>query len=336
MPQVTQKSGLEKFFDAITTPEAIFFFVIAGTALLLIPTIGAFIASVVLGIKHWVLVGGGLGIAAWVFLVAKTSRFFMVSVPEVTGLITVDLPSGNMKTYASGIHFRYPWEQVKEGEYINLRADKTDEKTETFPSIDAELIAKWSIQYRSSVEKLRRYVSVDDATIHTGLNEVASSFFAMQVREKTAEEIRSDKKGVQDALKEGLLVKFRKEKVIDNPENPGELISLEDFYGITITLIAISDLDFEKSYQQARTAGVVAQKVKQTARDIIQKGKLPDGSVSPFDGTISDKDAMDYAMMVHQQGVKKEISQQTHYLDASPAVIDVIRGVVQKALNATR
>src|SRR3989344_6138283 len=100
----------------------------------------------------WYIAGDFLGtmltVSVLVLEIGFTARFFTVSVPEACGLVTVDLfksllrklfaddPFYNLRVYGTGFHFRFPWEQVKDGNYINLRVIPLPFKEETYPSMN--------------------------------------------------------------------------------------------------------------------------------------------------------------------------------------------------------
>lgn len=249
--------------------------------------------------------------AGWLYLMAISLPHFMVSVPEVTGLVTINLFTGKMYAYPTGLSFRFPWEQVKEGNYINLRTMRTDDVEETFPCLDGPMVkVTWSLQYRATVEKLSRYIAVDEDTINKGLNELASSFLAIKIRDTNADEIRKDKKGLEESVIGGL-----KRHKVSTPEGVEE--ELEDFYGIVIVFVAIADVDYEEAYQKVKTAERIGVGLKKVAREVVQGQE--------HDKSISDRDAMDTAMMLGGQGVEKKITQDTKYFDASPRVIDALK-----------
>src|SRR3989344_2227595 len=69
----------------------------------------------------WLATDPRFGWAIWAIVMAFSVRPFMVSVSEYTALVTINLLTGGLKDYGTGLWFRYPWEQAKEGNYINLR-----------------------------------------------------------------------------------------------------------------------------------------------------------------------------------------------------------------------
>lgn len=305
---------------AFTSSKALLFYITSAISWIVIVGTIAFLASFLF--KHYLFLGLGLGTALWVYMSGKSLKAFMVSVPEVTGLVTVDLITGGMHTYGPGLHFRQPWEQVKDGNYINLRTMKTDDKQETFPCKDGPVvIVKWSLQYRSSVEQLREYIAVDEETINKGLNEVASSFLALKIRNMGAEEIRKNEN--KKVLEENLLSHFQTSATVPVKRTDGTDTPLEKFYGISILLVTIADVDFEASYQEARSTDQIMKALKKTAKHLVTGG----------DGSITNKDALDSVLMVAGKGVKKEVRQETKVLDVSPALADVLKKAAEVFSN---
>lgn len=306
---------IENFIQAFASRKAFFFFFVSVCAGLIIVT--AITIPAAFFLKHYLVLGLGLGTALWLYSNGKVLKFFMVSVPEVTGLVAVNLLTGDMNAYGTGLHFRFPWEQVKESNYINLRTMKTDDKQETFPCKDGPvIIVKWSLQYRSSVEQLPAYIAVDEETINKGLNEVASSFLALKIRDMNSEEIRERAKKAE--LEEDLFKHFREEATVPIKMSDGSTgkEELEAFYGISIMLVTIADVDFEVDYQKARSTDQVMKKYKETA-EAIKQG----------DGSITSKDALDGVLMVAGKGVTKNVIQETKVLDVTPALADVLKAV---------
>ncbi len=304
------------FVQAFTSLKAIFFYAVSICVWLIVITAITLPASFLL--SHYLLLGFSLGTALWLYLNGKFLKAFMVSVPEVTGLVTINLLTGGMNTYGTGLSFRFPWEQVKDGNYINLRTMKTDDKQETFPCKDGPIvIVKWSLQYRSSVDQLREYIAVDEETINTGLNEVASSFLALKIRNMDSETIRENES--KKVLEQNLLEHFKTTETVPVKRHDATDTPLENFYGIGILLVTIATVNFEADYQKARSTDQVMKKFKKTAEDI-----------KAGDGSITSKDALDSVLMVAGKGVTKTVSQETKVLDISPA----LAGVLNKAAEA--
>jgi regulator of protease activity HflC (stomatin/prohibitin superfamily) len=307
----------ENFIQAFTSPKAFFFYFVSASVWLIIFLLFAVPSS--LYFKHFLILGLGLGTALWLYGNGKFIKYFMVSVPEVTGLVTLNLATGEMNAYGSGLHFILPWEQVKDGNYINLRVVKTDIVTETFPSKDGPvMIIKWFLQYASSVELLTAYIAVSEEVINDGLNEVASSFLTMKIRDMEAEDVRDKEK--KKALENDLFEHFRQTVTIPvtQPDGSSKDVPLEEYYGISIKLVTIADADFEADYQKARSTDQVMRKYKETADGI--KGT---------DGSITNKDALDSVLMVAGKGVSKTVTQETKVFDVTPALASAVKAVAE-------
>lgn len=224
-----------------------------------------------------------------VVVAALSAKYFLVSVPEVTGLLTVNTFTGELKPYGTGLHFRLPWEQVKEGNFINLRVI-TESMEESYPSQDGPVMfVKWSFQYRPSAEAiydnegkspLERYISADDNTIKMGLKDVGSSILSANIAGYPAENCKKNQQEIEKEL--------RKEFEEMKP-TPKEL------YGIDLIRVSLADVDFEATVQAVRASAQVAAKLTQMAT-AIRLGH-PE---------ISQKDAMNAAMIIHGK-VKKDV-----------------------------
>lgn len=220
-------------------------------------------------------------LALWALAMRFLVTPFLVSVPEVTGLVTINLLSGigggRYYCYPTGMHFRFPWEQVKVGNYINLRLI-TDSKKETYPARDGPLmLTEWSFQYRPLWQKLDRYIAVDETTINRGLVDVGSSVLSANIASMEAD----DCKTYQHRIETDLRAQF--ERMSPSPE---------ELYGIEMVRVALADLDYEEKYQKARASERVSQKLKDIATQLMEEAKLKGKE-------ISFKEALNAAMIIN-------------------------------------
>ncbi len=228
------------------------------------------------------LVSPRFGFIVWCLMMAWTVRGFMVSVPEVTGLVTVSYFGGELQTYGTGLHFRFPWEQVRVGNYINLRL-VTVTKEGTYPSKDGPLmLVKWSYQYEPISQRLDRYISADDSTIKDGLGEVGGSILSVQIGAMEADNCKKNQHEIETALKK---------KFEETTPPPGEL------YGIKLVRVSLSDVDYEPTVQKVRATQKIAKALQGIAKDITDQHK-----------DISGKDAMNTAMVINGD-VKKTVTE---------------------------
>jgi hypothetical protein len=230
-----------------------------------------------------------IGVVAWFVALAYWHRLFLVSVPEVTGLVTINLLTGELHPYGTGIHFRFPWEQVKEGNFINLRI-VTQERSEDYPSEDGPVLkVKWSFQYKSTVEGLPKYIAVDETTVNKGFGDVGSSFLGARIASEKAEACVNTREAIEKELQK----KF--EDVVKLGDTAKDH-NLEQLYGVDLLRVSLADIDFETKYQGARSTQATAKKLKEVASN-IQKGKK-----------INDKDAFNAALIINGD-VKKSIQE---------------------------
>jgi regulator of protease activity HflC (stomatin/prohibitin superfamily) len=269
----------------------IFTIVCWGLALILVLLTTTFIGG---SYRVWI------GFAIWIVLVTGTLRFFMVSVPEVAGLVTINLLSGRLYPYGPGLHFRYPWEQIKEGNYINFRLVKK-EIDETYPAKDGpELKVKWFFQYRPQLNLLGRYIAVSEEVIDSGLTDVGSSFLSQEIgaRRTSAESCKRDQNEIEQALRryfeeESIIELFQEGVNLGIPCEPpeGEAPTLEWLYGINLVRVGIHDMDYEEKYQKARSSKAISKKLTEIANKLKR-------------GNISEKDALNAAMIINKDIMK--------------------------------
>jgi hypothetical protein len=233
----------------------------------------------------------GWGVILWCAFMTQFVQLFIVSVPEVTGLLTVDYWSGDLHTYDTGVHFRYPWEQVKVGNYLNLRLT-TEEVEETYPSSDGPIMeAKWSFQYKPDINYLATYITVDDSTIREGLREVGSAFLSEEIAKIPSEECKKE----QHKLGEDLRKRFMGEETEGGKADL--TMSALTLYGVKIVRASIADLDFERTVQAVRATQVVSKKLLAIAADIKDQRK-----------DISDKDSLNAAMIMNKD-ISKSVTE---------------------------
>jgi len=244
--------------------------------------------------------GAFIGVAAWIVLVAYTLRFFMVSVPEVTGLATINLlKGGELRPYGPGLHFKYLWEQTKEGNYITFRLVK-QELLETYPAKDGPVLKiKWFFQYHPRLDLLGRYIAVSEEVINTGLTDIGSKFLSQEIggKRESAEGCKEHQDEIEKKLKES----FEKSPLVLEKEGinlgvlaepfEGEELTLEWLYGIDIVQVGIADMDYEEKYQTARSSKAVAKKLREIAEDLKR-------------GDIGEKDALNAAMIINKDITK--------------------------------
>lgn len=242
-----------------------------------------------------------LGLSIGLFALSAVIQPFMVSVPEITGLLAINVLKNGMEAlvpYGTGLYFRYPWEQVKQGNYINLR-QITETITETYPSKDSLMQVEWIFQYTPTLEGLPCYISADDNTIKTGLRGTGSSVLSAEIAKETGDNCKVK----QGEIEEALLRKFKE-------SSPTPLV----LYGIRVDRVALADVDFDTSVQQARSSQEVSRRIQQTAKEI--KTAHPN---------IDDKDALNASMIIHQQ-TKKTIFEIEGLGPAIASIVKAFRG----------
>lgn len=227
---------------------------------------------------------GGLGI--FFVIAAFCFRYFLVhflvSVPEITGLVTINIVTGTLYSYEPGIHLRYPWEQVKEENYINLRIITPPEMVETCPSSDGPaVIVRWSFQYRPIAQHLPQYIAVDESTINKGLSNIGSAFLSNEIAGIPIIDVKS-----QQALLEANLKKTF---------SSAQILFL---YGVEIVDVALADIDNEERFQRARATEQIAVRLRGVAEEIVKKSN----------GQISEKEAMNMALLMNKD-ITKDIQE---------------------------
>lgn len=202
------------------------------------------------------------------------------------------MAGGALRPYGPGIHFKYPWEQVKDGNYINFRIVKVM-RTETYPAQDGPALdVKWFFQYRPRLELLGRYIAVSQDVIDTGLTDVGSSFLSAAIARLPAEFCKTKQALLEKALKEAFdkrpvdLEKDGAELGLPAPSEDADQ-TLEYLYGIHLVEVGLNDVDYEERYQKARATKAISKTLRETAEDIKRDKDIPD------------KDAMNIALIIN-------------------------------------
>lgn len=230
--------------------------------------------AVLLVVSHivttvWFGIDPRIGFALWVFAISLTLQPFLVSVPEYAELVTINLVSGKKKGYKTGLHFRYPWEQVKKGNYINLRLMPMD-REEDYPAKDGpKMHAKWQLQYR--VLDAITYIGVGREAIEKVLTGVGSSVLSSSIARCNSEDAKTGQKDVEGKLQKEF-----------------QDLDTVKLYGVEIPKVSLADLDYEVTIQKVRATEEIARRIKKIAADIRKDNPK-----------IKEKDALNAALIIH-------------------------------------
>ena len=224
----------------------------------------------------WLGIRLSFSMAIWAFVMMFSIRPFMVSVPEYAALVTINLLGHGieaLKEYKTGLWFRFPWEQAKIGNYINLRLLPLGQE-EDYPAKDGpKMYTKWQAPYR--VINAITYIGVGREALEGILVKAGSGVLSAYIAKHKAEVAKEDQEGAERALE----LKFAN-------------MQLKEKYGVEIPVVTLADLDYEDSVQAVRASQYVARKLKEMAHELqaegIAKGK-----------PMSDSDALTNAMIIH-------------------------------------
>ena len=220
-------------------------------------------------LKMWLNIRLPFVLGTWAFIMSFSIRPFMVSVPEVTALVTINLLTGELKAYETGLWFRYPWEQVKMGNYINLRLLPLGAE-ENYPAKDGPLMhTKWQAPYR--VVNAINFIKVGREAVEGILQKAGSGVLSAYIAKHDSDKVKDNQEGVEKKLQE----KFSK-------------MELEELCGVKIPVVSLADLDYDPTVQKVLATQYVARKLKTVGED-LRKGQEE----------IKPKDALNSAMIIH-------------------------------------
>ena len=227
-----------------------------------------------------------------------TLKLFLVSVPEVTGLILLNQFGGRLRAVGSGFRLKWPWETYREENFFSLEL-VTKKFTETYAAGNGPLMeVKASYQYNPDERRLNRYIAVDKTTIEQGFTDIFSGILSEIIGAGEAEDVRKNIQGVQNAVirqldSSALTVVGENGTQAGTPPSVKE--KLENQYGINWRLFAIADIDFAKDYQEARSGKARMAKIGETIA--VLKSAAP---------LLDDKDAVN-TVLVEQGKAKKSV-----------------------------
>lgn len=282
----------------------VLFLLLIAVSILLVPFGARMVSHISTSFWGQWLMGIALGLA--VFL--SVLKVHLVSVPEITGLVTLDVIRGVMHAYGQGWKIKYIWEQVKDDNYINLRLVPT-KGTYTLTSKDGVNVTyTYTIQYRGRLRLLPIYIRVGKADIDDALGAIVRSVIALRAMGKDADELRSDKK-VEEMLRD-----LRSELGQD-----GYGHEIEYRYGIDIEVVSLSEPTFDKDYVEANTAQVITSKFEAAARKLKDSAGLG----------LSGQAAMDVVLLANKEKIERKVVG----VEASE-LADKLSGAVRDGISA--
>jgi len=267
---------------------------VAALLWLLLTVIGASVTG------PWDLRGfAGIGFIAC----AIVGYLLAVMVPEVVGVVFLNLVTGKMTPFGAGIKLKYPWESLRRNISLEL---VTERHKETYAAHDGPfMLTKWSYQYEPRLGELERFIAVDKTTIDDGFTDVISSILS-DIIGNAANHFPDDAEDKEVAkghesewmrehvefIEQEVLRKLHERKVFkegksansdeegshaDNQPEEAQSMrdKLEETYGVNFKLFSLADIDFDEEYQEARGGQARMNVVIEAARKL--EG-LPDGA----------------------------------------------------------
>lgn len=212
-----------------------------------------------------------LSTVLWFVAAGSTIGFFLVSVPEYAGLVTVSALTGNLHAYLTGMHFRFPWEQVKKENYVSTELITVPYR-EHFPTKDGGVVAiSGSYEYRvdkrpdKDYEMIITYVGIDESTIVTGVYNLIQAVLTEHVGGINTSEIKTMTSSIQRTLDQ----KFG---VSNDDNNPGaiqlsrdEVVPIEKRYGIIVSHVRAGNVEYVGDTQTALSAALKSDKTIEAA-----------------------------------------------------------------------
>lgn len=231
-----------------------------------------------------------MGVALWLAVFLSILKLHLVTVPEITGLVTLDVFRGVMHAYGAGWKIKYLWEQAKDENYINLRLIPSNGTYELVSKDGVKVKYTYTIQYRGRLRLLPIYIRVDKKDINEALGAIVRSVIAIGAMGKTADHLRSD------VEVEGLLKSLREQLGQEGNDANGH--EIEYRYGIDIEVVSLSEPTFSDDYIEATTAQVITSKFDSAARK-LREG---DGGLG-----LSGQAAMDVVLLANKEKIERKV-----------------------------
>lgn len=195
---------------------------------------------------------GGLGMGLALLSRIAPSRMFVYNA-EWTAYVTQDALMGTMVPYGPGLHLSHWWEvRNKKGNWslqvITRDLPKIEIATDT-----AKVMIGGKYEYAINLALIDRAVGIDESTIDIGISAFVESFLTSTYSGKSANEIREDIDGINNAL----ALQFMHSKH-DDPTTPDvderTLEKLGEKYGFTIVSLIIDSFKLPDAVQKTRDA----------------------------------------------------------------------------------
>lgn len=280
------------------------FLLLVALAFLLIPWVAGLTSHITTSqAGQWLM---GLGI--WLAVFLSILKLHLISVPEITGLVTLDVFRGVMHAYGSGWKIKYLWEQANDENYINMRLLPTSDSHALVTKDGVKVTFTYTVQYRARLRLLPIYIRVDKEDIDGALDAIVRSAISLKAMGRTADELRSDEKveEMNQALREEL-------------GQDGYGHEIEFRYGIDIEVVSISEPTFGEDYVESTTAQVITAKFDAAARKLRESDGLG----------LSGQAAMDVVLLANKEKIERKVIA----IEASD-LADKLTGAIRDGINA--
>lgn len=233
--------------------------------------------AILAGMLYFMPLNPILVFALWGLNVSLSVPYWLVKVPEVTGLVFMNpLKSpgrddkgktkmenpDNLRAVGPGFHVHWPWETVRKENFFSLELVTPKERTDLYASRDGvQLQIRWSYQYRPNLDRLKTFIGIDESTIRRGFEGMIGGCFSEAIGSKLSVEAREQIEQIQNDV----LELFKKPGQVNGVKSRKE--KLEDDYGVDFKIIVVADIDYPDDFQKA-WAG------KARMKQIVEAAKL--------------------------------------------------------------
>lgn len=221
-----------------------------------------------------------LGAITWAIYMQWATRFFLVNLRPKYGVTLTNQITGDvLELNEPGLHPVYPWHRAEPEHFFSFEEFTTETRSEDFPSKDSKMSVKYSARLRRIPGQLYKQLGVNQSVMMKSILDKLSSELHDEIRKHKSENLNGEPEGHNNNS--------------GTPEAPERLVDLEDLlmqltreipklagkYGLEIEPV-ISDMDFDKETQKARTLRRVMNLVGDSAADLKSKVNLTNPEIA--------------------------------------------------------
>jgi len=243
-------------------------------------------------IGSWYLIAT---IATWLWIFFATMKWFLVSVPKITGLVSLNLLSKKLYNFGPGLQCRYPWDDYTEDDFVGLEVVTRRHEASYAAADGPSMHVVWLYQYAPRLSQLHVYIRIDESTIQQGFSGIIGGKISQEIARKEAEKARETMDEMETAVLKA--IEDPKSGTANDRNEVSMKVKLEKMYGVNFMLVTIEDVDYSPDYQKALEASAGISKFTEAAKAIKEE----------LTG-LDDQTTANVVLTIQGRGTRKSIS----------------------------